>query len=75
MAIRGGTLRDDEGSNVSAGEMQRLTIARAFLAKPSGASWSRETRCGYSPRSVPLNAAQFAAPIADEVSGGSSTAA
>jgi hypothetical protein len=55
--------------------MQRLTIARAFLAKPSGASWSRETRCGYSPRSVPLNAAQFAAPIADEVSGGSSTAA
>lgn len=26
---------DDAGSNVSAGEMQLLTIARAFLAKPS----------------------------------------
>ncbi len=29
------TLLDDDGSNVSAGEMQLLTIARAFLAKPS----------------------------------------
>jgi ATP-binding cassette subfamily B protein len=29
------TVLDDEGSNVSAGEMQLLTIARAFLAKPS----------------------------------------
>ncbi len=29
------TLLDDQGSNVSAGEMQLLTIARAFLAKPS----------------------------------------
>jgi ATP-binding cassette subfamily B protein len=26
---------DDEGSNVSAGEKQLLTIARAFLARPS----------------------------------------
>ena len=29
------TVLDDEGSNVSAGEKQLLTIARAFLAKPS----------------------------------------
>jgi ATP-binding cassette subfamily B protein len=29
------TVLDDQGSNVSAGEMQLLTIARAFLAKPS----------------------------------------
>ena len=29
------TLLDDEGSNVSAGEKQLLTIARAFLARPS----------------------------------------
>lgn len=29
------TVLDDEGSNVSAGEMQLLTIARAFLARPS----------------------------------------
>jgi len=29
------TVLDDEGSNVSAGEMQLLTIARAFLAQPS----------------------------------------
>ncbi|HRQ00915.1 MAG TPA: ABC transporter ATP-binding protein [Terrimesophilobacter sp.] len=29
------TLLDDEASNVSAGEKQLLTIARAFLAKPS----------------------------------------
>ncbi|TFD19858.1 ABC transporter ATP-binding protein [Cryobacterium sp. TMS1-13-1] len=29
------TVLDDEGGNVSAGEMQLLTIARAFLAKPS----------------------------------------
>lgn len=29
------TLLDDEGSNVSAGEKQLLTIARAFLAQPS----------------------------------------
>ncbi|KFF60901.1 multidrug ABC transporter ATP-binding protein [Cryobacterium sp. MLB-32] len=29
------TVLDDDGSNVSAGEMQLLTIARAFLAKPS----------------------------------------
>ncbi|MGX5681297.1 ABC transporter ATP-binding protein [Schumannella luteola] len=29
------TLLDDEGANVSAGEKQLLTIARAFLAKPS----------------------------------------
>jgi ATP-binding cassette subfamily B protein len=29
------TLIDEEGSNVSAGEMQLLTIARAFLADPS----------------------------------------
>jgi ATP-binding cassette subfamily B protein len=29
------TVLDDEGSNVSAGEMQLLTIARAFLAHPS----------------------------------------
>jgi len=30
-----GTVVDDEGSNVSAGEKQLLTIARAFLADPS----------------------------------------
>lgn len=29
------TVLDDEGSNVSAGEKQLLTIARAFLARPS----------------------------------------
>ncbi|SEN33473.1 ABC transporter ATP-binding protein [Cryobacterium sp. TMT1-3] len=29
------TVLDDQGSNVSAGEMQLLTIARAFLAQPS----------------------------------------
>lgn len=29
------TLLDDEGSNVSAGEKQLLTIARAFLSRPS----------------------------------------
>lgn len=29
------TLLEDEGSNVSAGEKQLLTIARAFLARPS----------------------------------------
>lgn len=29
------TVLEDEGGNVSAGEMQLLTIARAFLAKPS----------------------------------------
>ena len=29
------TLLDDEGGNVSAGEKQLITIARAFLAKPS----------------------------------------
>jgi ATP-binding cassette subfamily B protein len=29
------TILDDEGSNVSAGEKQLLTIARAFLARPS----------------------------------------
>lgn len=29
------TLLDDEGANVSAGEKQLLTIARAFLARPS----------------------------------------
>jgi ATP-binding cassette subfamily B protein len=29
------TVLDDDGSNLSAGEMQLLTIARAFLAKPS----------------------------------------
>jgi ATP-binding cassette subfamily B multidrug efflux pump len=29
------TVLDDEGGNVSAGEKQLLTIARAFLAKPS----------------------------------------
>ncbi|SDN75501.1 ATP-binding cassette, subfamily B [Cryobacterium flavum] len=29
------TVLDDQGNNVSAGEMQLLTIARAFLAKPS----------------------------------------
>ncbi|WP_148308334.1 ABC transporter ATP-binding protein [Actinoplanes friuliensis] len=29
------TVIDDEGSNVSAGEKQLITIARAFLAKPS----------------------------------------
>jgi len=29
------TVLDDEGSNVSAGEKQLLTIARAFLAQPS----------------------------------------
>ena len=29
------TVLDDDGANVSAGEMQLLTIARAFLAKPS----------------------------------------
>ena len=29
------TLLDDEGSNVSAGEKQLITIARAFLARPS----------------------------------------
>ena len=29
------TVLDDEGANVSAGEKQLLTIARAFLAKPS----------------------------------------
>lgn len=29
------TLLDDEWSNVSAGENQLLTIARAFLARPS----------------------------------------
>ncbi len=29
------TVLDDEGSNVSAGEKQLLTIARAFLAKPN----------------------------------------
>jgi ATP-binding cassette subfamily B protein len=29
------TVIDDEGSNVSAGEKQLLTIARAFLADPS----------------------------------------
>ncbi len=29
------TVLDDEGGNVSAGEIQLLTIARAFLAKPS----------------------------------------
>ncbi|UKA60935.1 ABC transporter ATP-binding protein/permease [Arthrobacter sp. FW306-2-2C-D06B] len=29
------TVLDDEGNNVSAGEMQLLTIARAFLARPS----------------------------------------
>ncbi|WP_320536658.1 ABC transporter ATP-binding protein [Pseudarthrobacter sp. IC2-21] len=30
------TVLEDEGSNVSAGEKQLLTIARAFLARPSG---------------------------------------
>jgi ATP-binding cassette subfamily B multidrug efflux pump len=29
------TVQEDEGSNVSAGEKQLLTIARAFLARPS----------------------------------------
>ena len=29
------TVIDDEGSNVSAGEKQLITIARAFLADPS----------------------------------------
>jgi ATP-binding cassette subfamily B protein len=29
------TVLDDEGGNVSAGEKQLITIARAFLAKPS----------------------------------------
>src|SRR5690606_1744540 len=29
------TVIDDEGSNISAGEKQLLTIARAFLAKPA----------------------------------------
>ena len=29
------TVLEDEGSNVSAGEKQLLTIARAFLARPS----------------------------------------
>lgn len=29
------TILDDEGSNISAGEKQLLTIARAFLARPS----------------------------------------
>ncbi len=29
------TVLDDEGGNVSAGEKQLLTIARAFLARPS----------------------------------------
>ena len=29
------TVLEDDGSNVSAGEMQLVTIARAFLAKPS----------------------------------------
>ncbi len=29
------TVLDDEGSNVSAGEKQLLTIARAFLSRPS----------------------------------------
>jgi len=30
-----GTMLDDEGANISAGEKQLLTIARAFLARPS----------------------------------------
>ena len=29
------TVIDEEGSNVSAGEKQLITIARAFIAKPS----------------------------------------
>ena len=43
------TVLDDEGANVSAGEKQLLTIARAFLARPVGADPGRGDVLGGHP--------------------------
>lgn len=48
------TVIEDEGANVSAGERQRITIARAFLADPAllilyGATSSVDTTTGPIP--------------------------